>query len=280
MSSLVGTEYPSVVQIETAGICNASCVWCPHANMGKVQQQARMGEGLFRKIVAELETWPVTPRICPFLTSEPFADPRMAEWCQYVNHRLPNALLTFFTNGSLFSQRKLADLVPVRNVESVFLSLHHFNRADYEAELGIPWEKTLASIHRFLRWNEREEWTPSVHLLRVQDGDPANDAAFTTFCAQEFPGVPVQLSYRYNWKGDLTSPFLVGDLDIICPRHSSLCILADGRVALCCLDQAGQYSLGDTRGQSLLEIYNGERALAYRTRTKRESVPCVGCNMR
>jgi hypothetical protein len=271
-------QYPNVLQLETTGACNASCSFCPHAAIPG-QQQARMDEWLFRKIVKELTTWPIPPRICPFLTNEPFADARMAAWCEYINLWLPNSELTFFTNGSLFGGKKLGDLANVRNVASVFLSLHHSNQADYEAELGIPWEKTLASIRLFLRWNNREDWAREVRLLRVQDGDAAKDAAFLAFCEQEFPGVPVQLSYRYNWKGDLESPYPAHVLDIICPRHNSMCVLASGRVALCCMDHAGQYALGDANTETLAEIYNGARAVAYRTRTKRESVPCLSCNM-
>lgn len=272
-------DYPQVLQLETTGFCPAKCSFCPSASMGSAQQKARMEEWLFRKIIKEVVHWPIAPRICPFLVGEPFSDPRMGEWCRYINGMLPDSKLTFFTNGSLFTPRLLDTLVTVRNVETVFLSLHHGNKADYEAELGIPWEKTLGSIHRFLEWNTRNEWTPVVRLLRVQDGDPANDYAFMEFCRREFPGVSVQLSYRYNWAGSLESPYPADQLDIICPRHGSMCILADGRVALCCMDQLGQYTLGDANTETLLEIYNGERAVAYRTRTKRESVPCAGCNM-
>ena len=94
--------------------------------------------------------------------------------------------------------------------------------------------------------------------------------------------MPTQLSYRYDWAGKIDSPWPYADtLDIGCPRHSGMVILADGRVALCCLDAEGSYALGDASRDSLLSIYNSPRARSYRSRTKREcGSPCSTCNMR
>lgn len=274
-------QFPHTVQLETTGVCPAHCSFCPHSATNG-QQQARMSEEMFRRLVDEMAAWETPPaEVLPFLLGDPFADWRMPGFCCYVNKKLPDATFTFFTTGTLFSDRLLQLLGPVRQVQNVFLSVHHSTAAEYEAELGIKWEKMLASVRRFLAWNREHTWARNVYLLRVQDGDPEKDRRFTAFCEREFPGVPVQLSYRYNWAGTIDSHVDYRDtLDIVCPRHSAMCVQADGRVPLCCLDGSNAYSLGDTRETSLSAIYNGERALSYRTRHKRESAPCSQCNVK
>lgn len=268
-------QYPGIVQIETSGACNARCGFCPHSTMNRTSED-RMSMELFLKIVNEIKEWPVRPaQICPFLTNEPFADNRVYGFCKIINAAIPESELVFFTNGSLFTDGNLDKLSEVDRIKIIHVSLHHSNKEAYEVDLGLNWEKTLASIHRLI---DRQKWR--VRLLRVSNGNRTEDQAFVDFCAKEFPGTETQNSYRYNWKGDIKShiPY-ENTLDIICPRHNSMTILCDGRVALCCMDENGDYSLGDANETSLLEIYNGPKALSYRTRVKRWSEPCGKCNM-
>lgn len=231
---------------------------------------------MFMDILKEISEWKQQPtHICPFLTNEPFADNRIYEFCKTINVYLPKTNIVFFTNGSLFTDGNIDKLEEVENVSIIHCSLHHSNKEEYEADLKLNWEKTMASLHRLIN---RKKWP--IRLLRVQSADKLKDADFMAFCKKEFPGTPVQISYRYNWKGEIASHIdFQNTLDIICPRHQSMTILCDGRVSLCCLDERGDYSLGDFKSKSLLEIYNGELALSYRTRTKRCSKPCDTCNM-
>jgi radical SAM protein with 4Fe4S-binding SPASM domain len=273
-------QFPSLVQIETTTVCNASCSFCPHSTMSRSPKE-RMTEEIFRKIIDEIATWPVPlPAICPFLTNEPFTDPRIYDFCEYINLKLPNCRLVFYTNASVFTEGNLEKLGKIKNIETICCSLHHFDKDQYEKDVGLPWEKTLASIRRLIDWNLKTNTVKEVKILRVQDGNAEADQKFLDFCRATFPEVSGNLSYRYNWKGDITSWHEYKDtLDLVCPRHASMTILNDGRVSLCCMDQAGEFSLGDLKQQSLLEVYNGPTALDYRSHTKRERSPCNRCNM-
>lgn len=268
--------YPSLIQIETSGTCNAHCSFCPHSTMNRTAKD-RMSDEVFTKIIDELASWSVhPPHICPFLTNEPFADARIYRFCYEINLKLPKTGIALFTNGSMFTESNLNKLAIIRNIEFVHVSLHHSNKEDYERDLGINWENTLASVHRLI---DAKKW--NVRLGRVQSGHVKDDERFLEFCAKEFPGTEACLSYRYNWKGDIASTFdYRSTLDIICPRQSGMTILCDGRVALCCMDENGDYSLGDVNTQTLEQIYNSKAAIDYRTKTKRNLTPCDKCNMR
>lgn len=268
-------DYPQIVQVETASSCNASCSFCPHSTMSR-SPAIKMPSELFRKLVDEIASWPVHPNhFVPFLTNEPFADSRIYDLCRYVNQRLPEVKLAFFTNGTLFTPSNLDKLSTVSNIDFIHISWHHGNKADYEAELGVSFEKAIESVQRLINYNR---WT--VRIGRVQNGDADKDAEFLAFSRDKFGHIPAMLSYRYNWKGDIDSTYdYRTTLDHICTRHNTMSVLVDGRVALCCMDQEGQYSLGDSNQSTLLDIYNGPTALAYRARIKRFSEPCNKCNV-
>jgi sulfatase maturation enzyme AslB (radical SAM superfamily) len=271
-------EYPHTVQIETSGICNAACGFCPHSSMDRSAKD-KMPDEMFYGLIDQMAEWETPPaKICPFLTNEPFADNRIYDFCCYINSRLPKTNLVFFTNGALFTDRNLLRLAHVKNIECIHISLHHSNKGDYEAELHIPWERTIESVHRGVE--HCIEAGIKITILRVQDGDLSRDQRFLQFVRKEFPGALSQLSYRYNWKGDIASTFTDLHLDVHCPRLGNLHILCDGRAALCCLDQNGDYCLGDTKTDSLLAIYNGPKAITYRSQVKRMNEPCSKCNMR
>lgn len=272
-------DYPGTLQIETTGACVGKCGFCPHEAMGAEQQRGRMEHALWEKLAREVAGWPVVPTLVPLLTGDPFADPRLPEWLEEWNRLIPMGPITLFTLGTLFSPATLQRWEGVRNVDQVFISLHHSDPLAYASDIGGDHTRACRSIRRFLEWNDRC-WGVPVTLLRVQDGNEAADQAFVAFCEKEFPEAKASLSYRYNWAGEIESPWKAADnQDIICPRHTSMCVRYDGTVALCCLDARGEYPLGDVASQTLLEVYSGPMALAYRTRPKRANVPCRACNM-
>lgn len=237
----------------------------------------RMTDEMFFGLIDQMSQWTEHPKvICPFLTNEPFADPRIYDFCCYINQKLPKTDLIFFTNGSLFTESNLIKMARVKKIKQIYVSLHHSEKAAYEAELGLQWEHVLSCVRRLIEHCQEAEI--DMRILRVRDGDLEKDKAFTEFCKTEFNQL-AYLSYRYNWKGDIPSSFEDQWPDIVCPRTNNLHILCDGRVALCCLDQKGEFGLGDTREETLLDIFNGPIARAYRTRVKRLNTPCNRCNM-
>ena len=85
----------------------------------------------------------------------------------------------------------------------------------------------------------------------------------------------------FNYKGDIQSPLPVPSY--ACEHITRLDILSSGKVALCCMDQEGAYSLGDVNNHSVLEVFRGEESRRYqemhRTGRRTEIAPCGTCNL-
>jgi len=60
-------------------------------------------------------------------------------------------------------------------------------------------------------------------------------------------------------------------------------ILSSGKVTLCCMDQEGEFPLGDVTQQSVLEVFQGEASRRYqemhRAGRRAEIAPCGTCNL-
>lgn len=265
-------NYPQVLQFETTTACNAHCGFCPHAEMNRAGQ---MSDELVAKILDEVALWPVKPAsICPFVTNEPFADRRVFDISSRIREVAPDCELTFFTNASLLNQARRDAILAIPGRTKFFCSLHHTNVADYKAELGLDFHRTVDNIKALT-----EECETEVTVLRVGDGTQ-DDGRFINWVRANIPKAQPMLAARWNWKGDIASHERNLFSDIKCPRATSLIVLHDGRVALCCMDQAGQYSIGDIRKSSLLEVYNSPAWHRYFDNKKSANSPCNQCNMR
>ncbi len=268
-------NYPDLIQIETTTACNAHCSFCPHSDLVEAGRKGRMSDELLEKIYTELALWPIKPRsICPFLTNEPFADSRIFDICKRLRGIATTVDLTFFTNASLLDGDRAEKLLSLGGKLTIFCSLHHINASDYKRDLGLDFERTLANIRNLVACAPFP-----ITVLRVGDGTPA-DTTFVDFVRREIPGAQPMVAPHWNWKGDRATHERDLHSNILCPRGGSLTILHDGRVSLCCLDQAGQYPLGDITKQSMLDVFNGAEHARFYSKPKCENSPCNKCNMR
>lgn len=70
-------DYPNILMIQTASMCNLKCLSCPYpilSKRGQIQAGV-MAESLFDKILEECRTLPLS-RISPYWNNEPFLDPK------------------------------------------------------------------------------------------------------------------------------------------------------------------------------------------------------------
>jgi hypothetical protein len=85
----------------------------------------------------------------------------------------------------------------------------------------------------------------------------------------------------FNYLGDVNSALPVPSFP--CEHITRIDILASGVVTLCCMDTTGKFGWGDARTESLLDIYNGPRARAYRemhrSGRRKQIPPCGTCNL-
>jgi molybdenum cofactor biosynthesis enzyme MoaA len=113
----------------------------------------------------------------------------------------------------------------------------------------------------------------------MDDTTLAEQHEFKSFCDSRH--VRCFIVGLFNYKGDINSSLPVPKY--ACEHITRLDILSSGKVALCCMDQEGEYSLGDVTRDSVLEVFRGEASRRYqemhRTGRRGEIAPCGTCNL-
>jgi molybdenum cofactor biosynthesis enzyme MoaA len=270
-------EVPRLVAIETTNACNAKCAFCPNSIMSRDRET--MPDELYRKIIDDCASFQVQA-IEPFLNGEPFMDPQIVPRLQYLRERLPATKLRLYTNGFALVPKRVDELQGV-GIDHLFISLNTLDPAKYEALMGLGLERTLRNIDYLVDPSRRTRLAReiTVRMTRTDDTTAEDQARFVAYCKQR--KVNCMIVGLFNYLGDVNSSLPVPSFP--CEHITRVDILSSGVVTLCCMDAEGKFAWGDASKESILDIYNGPRARAYRTMhrqgRRKQIPPCGTCNL-
>ena len=280
-------DFPRFVGIETVGRCNANCNFCPHESLDR--KHTEMDDDLFDKIISDLEEIPphVPIRIIPNLVNEPFMDRKIFSRLTTINERLPSATLAIFTNLNVVSRSFLSDLSQIKNINLFNISFNAGNEKEYEDTMKIDFQRTVENINSLLRANREKTFLSNpIILSRVASLTDA-DGHYVDECIKIFSDYSIGIDFearvknRANWLGKLASEQSVIPKEMPCNAWFDLNIFCTGVVPHCCMDANGQYSIGDVRDSSVLEIYNDIKFKFMREKlaAREETHPCNTCSL-
>jgi hypothetical protein len=272
-------NYPYQVSFETLALCNATCDFCPYPGLSR--KGATMSDALIAKIIEECRAIPsdLPIQIVPLRVNEPFLDKRIFDICKSVNDTLPNAEIQLFSNGSPLNAKNLSKLAELKKIGRLVISLHE-NRPDiYERVVGIPFERTIRNIEALHEMKVSGTIDFPVEISRVGDGSD-QDEDFCRWGREKFPLFITYSTARADWIGAVET--LVSPVPQVgCGQWFNINVLADGKVAFCCIDSEGRWGFGDANEQHILEIYNQpeRRALRESLRNRSELAQCANCSL-
>lgn len=264
---------PREVAIETLALCNARCTFCPYPTLDR--KGTEMPMQLIERLIGEMSQFPAPFYFSPFKVNEPFLDKRVIGICRHVNQQCPHASLRLFTNGQPLTPALVVQISELQNVEHLWVSLNSHDPDEYYKLMGLRFELTLKRLDHI---HESLWFTHPVVVSKVSGDDPWHNLQFMRFVHDRWPRFRPVIIKRDGWLG-YVAPADPRIPARHCERWWELSICATGIVSLCCMDGTGEYSIGDVRTQSLLEIYNQPELFARReNRTKRQEVhPCRQC---
>lgn len=270
-------EYPRLVSIETTSRCNATCPFCPY-NV-RARDKTHMDQALFEKIIDDCTQFPLES-IEPFLNGEPFVNPKIMDRMELIRSRLPKAKLRVYSNGYALTPKRVDELCSL-GIDHLYISLNTLNPDKYKAIMGFKLERTLENVMYMTDASRRQKVARKITLrmTRMDDTPLSEQEEFRSFCDSR--GVRCFIVGLFNYKGDIHSSLPVPKY--ACEHITRLDILSNGKVTLCCMDQEGEYPLGDVTQQSVLQVFQGEASRRYqemhRTGRRAEIAPCGSCNL-
>jgi hypothetical protein len=267
-------DYPMEVTIETQAVCNAACTFCPYPTIDRKGE--KMPEDLLNKLVDEIISWDRLMYFSPFKLSDPLLDKRVIPLCERINAASEKIVLRLFTNGAALTPANVAAIAKLKRVAQLWVSLNDHRPEEYEKLMGLKFERTAKNLD----YLHEQDFPHSVMLSCV--GYPNEE--FRYYCFDRWPKFQSMAIKKDAWLG-FTEAQVTQVPDTACSRWFELSVMANGKVSHCCMDSGedSRWTIGDTRTQSLYEIYNAPRwkdrrqGLLSRKQLDPETSPCSTC---
>lgn len=266
-------KYPHV-HIDTIAYCNAKCIFCDYPKMRR--EKGIMPRPLFNKIIDEIGAWDVHVSVVPHHYGEFFLRKDWLKLLKYIEKKAPKTNITISTNASVLDDKKLDELLTIRNLQSINLSAYSNIPEIYTRIIGLPPEtldKLDNTAHRLSKERPDVEVTVGVAPCLLTGTE------FISFLKH---WVSAKVMAHVITYGHTNSTLTDSGCRQPCPDlFDTTMILHNGDVCGCCFDADGELHLGSMYKNSLLAIWNGERANNYRNmhlQNKRDENPlCRSC---
>ena len=260
---------PNEVSLETQAVCNARCTFCPYPTIERLG--TKMPTELIYRLIDEMAEWEHPFYFSPFKLSDPLLDKRIFDICRRFNERVPKSAIRLFTNGSPLTDKNMDGVAGVQNVAHLWVSLNTHRPKEYEALMGLDFERTAANLDRL----HARDFPHEVVVSRV-----GQDADFAKYVRWRWPKFQVAMIKRDAWI-DYTHADSDEVPDGPCGRWWELNITATGKAALCCMDSEAAHGFGDVNTQTMLEIYNHPTLKGWRDQALsrlKTGDPCHRCS--
>lgn len=274
----------NTLAIETGGVCNRSCVFCP--NHHKDRPDEYMPDKLIIKMINELVRLNYKGRITNYIYNEPMRDKRCLDIISYFRRALPRVCVMTSTNGDYIKDKQ--DIASLLNAGVNQLLINVYSASDGDPDPlrvahGIKlsearyhllqgWVDELAlnqsgSLYTYVR--------PPGRVVRVlpKFGVQNTDKSLAEYELQNRSG-------NIEWfQSGMEEP-----LDRGCTRpFRMLNINWRGEAILCCNDYHGATNFGSVGDHTLEELWNCEGMNRYRLylqNKRRDIALCDKCDYR
>ena len=218
------------VEIETINRCNGVCSFCPVNKNNDTREFREMSDELFKKIVRQLKDIDYSGRVSLFSNNEPLLDKKILERSRYLRSQLKNARIHMFSNGTLMN---------IRLFESLVECLDELVIDNYQQELKLI--KSCQEIAEYCE--EHSELKKKVTIVLRK---------------------PVEVLTTRGGNAPNRKDIVSYDKERCILPYQQMIIRPDGKVSLCCNDALGEYTLGDTNDEKLMDIWYGKKFTAVR----------------
>jgi MoaA/NifB/PqqE/SkfB family radical SAM enzyme len=216
-----------------------------------------MSKTLFSRIIDQAKEYGIK-EIMPFLNGEPLLDKSFVAKIQEINDKIPDAHVTFYSNGSLLTKEQSVALSTVK-LAAVNFSINSITDAGRQTTMHLPLQQTVDNILEFQKQNPHVAIGCSA-LMDTTYMTPEELQEFVRFWMEK--KVRPNMFFNGNWAGKTRK---VCNVEGGCSRPGTiLTVLSDGNTALCCYDLNGEVSFGNLKDKTIADVWESEELENYR----------------
>lgn len=293
--------FPVTVSLETINYCNAACIFCPlFGGNDRIDRKLRpammMDQDLFTKLVKEITTWDVKPKIFLNMDGEPLLDKYCKERLTILQKADLSQHVSLQTNGEYLTPEISAAILKV-GLSSVTIGFDGASKEVYESHrVGCQYDIVLGNITEFVRIRAllRKSTSLAIKFVRTKQNAHEVADAYKLFAGILNPWIDIfHDTISENWGNPaLENVVFAGSQSYMHPKYcgypdNNLVILADGSVSPCCFDYNLSIAggpIGNVRRQTILEVWRGtsfENLRQSLRRSGRDGKParCLACGL-
>ncbi len=278
-----------MVLAQVSNVCNSHCVHCWFSASPTLRQRdgvSFMNPDLLRKVVNEVADYrSPLPLLRITGAGEPFLMPGLVEVLSYglVEKSIRAAVIT---NGSLLIPEKSEPLIAA-GIEALEISADAADKHTYEKiRRGLKFEVLLRNVEHMLNYREKKRSKTKILVSFVENPDVIDPGEVEQFWSSRADTV---IRRKYLTYGQISEElycnetYLPAEERVPCPYpFERMVVLANGNVTFCNFDVEDGYYMGDVRGDSIANIWTGEKFEAWRSvvlaRRFEEMPLCRKCN--
>ena len=256
-------SFPSVIEVQTHGRCNAACSCCPYESVSADTQANKMSDKLLAAILDECAANKhQIAQIAPYLNNEPFLDKRMLDILRFIKAKI-EVPVELSTNASALTSRTIDCLVGEHLVSTLRISFFGSTRQTYEARMQLPFDRVTRNIRNLLEASRNSPIV--VEIIMITTADVTQGEVDLCRSTWEPLGAKVNLFGYLDRAGAGTEvnflPFASDKRPVIgCDLNrpfERMSIMSDGTTIICSQDWRRETNLGNVQIDGIGGVWNG-----------------------
>lgn len=225
--------------IETTGVCNAKCVFCPYKDMKR--PHIPMSDEIFNKIIHQIKVENIYPEAFDlFMIGEPFLDKKIFERIRQLKAEFPDSRINITSNFSV-SDDSIVKQIVAADIDFINISLNAVTSQRYKQVMGLDYNRTIANINNLIT-QKKSKLRVSLSMVIYNDEKLTDIIKF--FFKWAFKADSIRFQRAVTWANQINVSRLLGDhpKKILYPCNDlfeRMPILSNGDFALCCQDAEG-----------------------------------------
>jgi radical SAM protein with 4Fe4S-binding SPASM domain len=248
-------DFPNLISLEVASICNLSCIHCPSHNPAFKSQWRKYGVmdyQLFVRLMDEIDAHGKR-NIALHKDGEPLLHPEIKRFLERVKKNCDHHVY-LTTNGHHLTP-EISEQILASGIDRLNISLGALTPEIYAKVRGGDIGKVLTNLDYFLKLRE-ERKSPigvSVQIINLDDYDMEEEISrFKAYW--EGKSVQIDIWDELSW-GIKEVNMQVNYRYPCLSLWNSFNVNSDGKVSACCIDWNQQLLIGDVNLQSIAEIW-------------------------
>lgn len=284
----------TTLRIELSNICNHHCIFCPNSKMNR--KRCYMDEELIYRLLKEgrsLEKGGGIEEVGLFMNGEPFVSKNLSSYIRYAKE-IGYRHVFITTNGALADANKLKNVIDA-GLDSIKFSINAGSRDTYKIVHGYDdYDKVIENlkfVYQYKIKNNLDIKILSSFVITKYTKDEI-DSHYNNVKSYVDEVVFFNMDPCWGIMEEETKEISINIDNIKVPKYKrinklpcqelfrTVCITAEGYLALCCANVFNDLVVEDLNNMSLVEAWNSEKMQQIRKahyENKIEGTLCYNC---